>query len=390
MKDKKVYSIIVGVMLVTLVVAAFPAQASSPRIVHGQVYIDNAALAPDGVTVKIIPDQSDPSTNDTYANGNYVINFGGIDYEECTFSVEYLGVWYQTTPSAIELGDDSVIEYSIDLYVTTGGDGDGDGDGDGHSSNSGGGGNQPPVADASESQIFGYVNESINFNGSKSYDPDGIIDMYEWDWDNDGIYDYNSTSKITTHIFYVAGTYSVTLRVTDNDGATDKDTIEVLISKANVPPTEPTIDGASEGTKDTYYTYTFQSTDLDNDTIQYFINWGDGEVTETDFIPNGTASVHNHSWISAGIYTISAKSFDNNTPSGTTDHTVLIDVHIVDGIGYLIDDDADGTYDSFHNDTSGQETDVEKKDDGTYLIDSDSDGKWDYVYDIKTDSLMDY
>jgi len=103
MKDKKVYSIIVGVMLVTLVVAALPVQAASPRIVHGKVYIDDA-LAPDGSTVKIVPDQSDPRTNDTFANGNYVINFGGIDYEECTFSVEYIGVWYPTTPPSDRLG----------------------------------------------------------------------------------------------------------------------------------------------------------------------------------------------------------------------------------------------------------------------------------------------
>ncbi|MCK5258465.1 MAG: PKD domain-containing protein, partial [Thermoplasmatales archaeon] len=263
---------------------------------------------------------------------------------------------------------------------------DGDGDGDGGYTPS----NQPPVADASESQTFGYVDESIDFNGSKSDDPDGTVDLYEWDWDNDGVYDYNSTSNTTTHVFNVADAYSVTLRVTDNEGATDKDTIEVVISKANVPPTKPTIEGTSEGTKDIDYTYNFQSVDLDNDTIQYFINWGDGEVTETEFLPNGTASMQNHSWMSAGKYTLNVYAFDNETVSATNQTTILIDVHLVDGIGYLIDDDADGTYDSFHNDTSGQETDVEKQDDGTYLLDDDGDDSWDWIYDIETDTLTAY
>ena len=53
--------------------------------------------------------------------------------------------------------------------------------------------NIPPVADASASQKSGFVDELIYFNGSNSYDPDGRIVLYEWDWNNDGVYDQNST-----------------------------------------------------------------------------------------------------------------------------------------------------------------------------------------------------
>jgi len=56
----------------------------------------------------------------------------------------------------------------------------------------------------------------------------------------------------------------------------------------------------------------------------------------------------------------------------------------------MTDDDTDGTYDSFHNDTSGQKTDVEKQDDGTYLLDDDGDDSWDWIYDIETDTLTEY
>jgi len=235
------------------------------------------------------------------------------------------------------------------------------------------------------------VNESIDFDGSKSDDPDGTIDLYEWDWDNDGVYDYNSTSNTTSHTFNAVDTYSVTLRVTDNEGATDKDTIVVVISKPNLPPTKPTIEGASEGTKDTNYDYIIRSIDPDNDTIKYMVNWGDDSSgLETAFLQNGTTLLKGHSWTSAGKYIISVVVTDNETLSETTDHTVLIDAHLVDGIGYLIDDDADGSYDSFHNDTSGQETDVEKQDDGTYLLDDDGDGSWDWIYDIETGTLTAY
>ena len=245
--------------------------------------------------------------------------------------------------------------------------------------------NQDPIADASASETLGFIDTPVTFDGSLSSD-DGSITNYTWNFGDET----TGYDVVTTHAYVNPGEYIVTLTVTDNEGATDDDTVTVVISQPNIPPTAPEVDGTSSGTQNTEYTYTAVSTDADNDTIQYIINWNDGEVTETDFLPNGTATIQSHSWLSAGKYMISVKASDNQTVSGTTEYTVLIDVHLVDDIGYLIDDDADGTYDSFHNDTSGQETDVEKQDDGTYLLDDDGDGSWDWIYDIETDTLTEY
>jgi len=409
-QNRVIKAFVISMILATTSIAIAPTIVAQPLFhsIKGTLYIDDSVAGP-GVDIKFEVSALDFSviyqTIEQDQNGyNFVPElfddetFGGATVE---FKVEYEGSFVSPVDNVsivLDKDDESVAEYILDLHVdaTSGDDDDDDDDDDnGGSGGSGGSGgytpsNQPPVADASESQTSGYVDESIDFDGSKSDDPDGTIDLYEWDWDNDGTYDYNSTSSTTTHTFNVAGTYSVALRVTDNEGATDKDTIEVIISKANLPPTKPTIEGTSEGTKDTEYTYNFQSTDPDNDTIQYIVNWGDGEVTETEFLPNGTASTQIHSWMSAGKYTLTVRAFDNETVSATNQTTVLIDVHLVDDIGYLIDDDADGTYDSFHNDTSGQETDVEKQDDGTYLLDDDGDGEWDYVYDIETGTLTEY
>ena len=157
----------------------------------------------------------------------------------------------------------------------------------------------------------------------------------------------NTTYVLTASNSNTSKTATTEIIVLDKSEYEDDDDDDLVI---NIPPTKPTMDGPSEGTKDTDYTYVIQSIDPDNDKIQYIINWGDGETTETEFLPNGTASMQIHSWMSAGKYTISVKASDNQTVSGTTKYTVLIDVHLVDEIGYLIDDDADGTYDSFHND----------------------------------------
>lgn len=73
----------------------------------------------------------------------------------------------------------------------------------------------PPVADAG-GVYSGIVGQPINFNGSGSYDPDGTIVSYAWDFGDGGI----SAGASPTHSYAAAGTYTVTLTVTDNSGAT--------------------------------------------------------------------------------------------------------------------------------------------------------------------------
>ncbi|MCK4719165.1 PKD domain-containing protein, partial [bacterium] len=61
----------------------------------------------------------------------------------------------------------------------------------------------------------------VHFSGLDSYDPDGgDIQLYEWDWDNDGIYD--TTGSEADNMWPSAGTYLVQLRVTDDEGVTDE------------------------------------------------------------------------------------------------------------------------------------------------------------------------
>jgi len=84
----------------------------------------------------------------------------------------------------------------------------------------------------------------------------------------------------------------------------------------NYPPNEPSIDGPSSGYVNESYSFTIVATDNDGDAIKYFISWGDGTTTETDFLPNGTSIELNHSWSQPGNYTISVKAYDNNTYSG--------------------------------------------------------------------------
>jgi len=66
---------------------------------------------------------------------------------------------------------------------------------------------------------------SCDFSGTTSTDPDGAVDEYEWDFD-DGATDTGATPS---HSYTAAGTYDVTLTVTDDDGATDETTVQVVV-----------------------------------------------------------------------------------------------------------------------------------------------------------------
>ena len=85
--------------------------------------------------------------------------------------------------------------------------------------------NYPPVADASAGEPYiGFIQEHITLNGTKSYDPDGRI--VEWIWDfGDGT---TGEGELSAHSYSKPDIYSVILTVKDNRGATDSDETQVV------------------------------------------------------------------------------------------------------------------------------------------------------------------
>jgi PKD repeat protein len=79
-----------------------------------------------------------------------------------------------------------------------------------------------PVATAGDDEqpadISGDTPEvTVYFDASASYDPDGKIVQYDWDFDADGIFDHTSHSTpYAEQTFHYNGDYSVVLKVTDN------------------------------------------------------------------------------------------------------------------------------------------------------------------------------
>jgi PKD repeat protein len=170
--------------------------------------------------------------------------------------------------------------------------------------------NQPPVADFSWTPQNPNPGQTITFDASASHDPDGTIVLYEWDWNNDGVYEESHTTPTATHSWSNAGNYPVTVCVTDDDSATGT-IIKNVIVVGNEPPAPPTITGPAKGKIGVPTEYNFTTTDSDGDKVYYFIDWGDH--TNSSWIgpySSGDIVTKSHTWSTKGTYTIKAKAKD--------------------------------------------------------------------------------
>ena len=71
---------------------------------------------------------------------------------------------------------------------------------------------------------------TVSFVGSSSYDPDGVIASYVWNF-GDGT---SSTLSNVSHTYSTAGTYNASLTVTDNSGAQSVGTLSIIASTVPV------------------------------------------------------------------------------------------------------------------------------------------------------------
>jgi hypothetical protein len=78
--------------------------------------------------------------------------------------------------------------------------------------------NQAPVASFTYSPAEPRAEQVVTFNASASYDPDGSIVSYQWDFGDGNV--TIVADPIITHVYEDCGNVTVTLTVTDNEGLT--------------------------------------------------------------------------------------------------------------------------------------------------------------------------
>jgi len=168
-----------------------------------------------------------------------------------------------------------------------------------------------PIAEAGPNQTV-VVGDEVTFDGSASTDNDGVV-SYEWDF-GDGT---NATGETVTHAYDAAGTYTVTLTVTDDAGNTDTDTLTVEVLP--VDETDPVADAGPDREVLLGTTVDFDgSGSTDNVGIESY-EWDFDDGT------NATGATVSHAYASAGTYdvTLTVTDTSGNTATDTATVTVL-------------------------------------------------------------------
>lgn len=219
----------------------------------------------------------------------------------------------------------------------------------------------PPVAD-SGGPYRGIVNESIKFNASASYDPDGKENeslTYDWNFGDGSM----GSGPTPSHIYNKTGTYTLYLKVTDADGLfnTDETTVTVIFDSDE--------DGWGDAEEKQYGTNESDPTDYPLD-------------TDGDYLPDSIDNDDDND----GLNDVAEKEIGSNCTNPADVKQILID----NVTYYLVDTDGDDFAEILYNIDDGTHTETNITGDGLYLLDVDGDSVWDYIYNPVSGEVAPY
>jgi PKD repeat protein len=175
---------------------------------------------------------------------------------------------------------------------------------------------QPPIASFTYTPTYPEVNQIVTFDASASYDPDGNIVSYTWDF-GDGTPPVTENDPIIYHAYASYGDYIVKLTVTDNSSLTDDETASIHVSQHPVAsftftPPDPLVHEL--------VTFDASASTPDGGTIiSYTWNFGDGTpIVETD------QPVITHVYAETSDYLVTLNVTDSEGRWDTETHTITV------------------------------------------------------------------
>lgn len=161
-----------------------------------------------------------------------------------------------------------------------------------------GGGNEPPVS-IPGGPYTGQTGQNIQFNGSGSYDSDGYITTYTWNF-GDGT---SGTGAMPVHAYVSAGTYTVTLTVKDNGNLLGSASTTASVSAP----------GATNGATFVSQTVPTTMNASQNYTVSVTMNNSGSSTWTTDLYKLGSQNPQdNGTWGTGRVYLSSAVAPDSN------------------------------------------------------------------------------
>jgi len=171
--------------------------------------------------------------------------------------------------------------------------------------------NRPPVASFTETAEKVDTDETISFDASDSSDPDGTIVDYSWDF-GDGT---QGTSVSVQHAYSQDGTYTVTLTVTDDDGATDTTSATKTVLN-RIPIASFTESAETVSIGESIHFDASGSYDPDGTIVSYSWDFGDGNTA--------TGIEVDHAYEDDGVYTVTLTVIDDEDAAGSATATKTV------------------------------------------------------------------
>jgi PKD repeat protein len=176
------------------------------------------------------------------------------------------------------------------------------------------GANAAPVAVISAQPLAGKAPLAVEMNGEGSADSDGSIVSHSWDLGDGTAAEGYSIS----HVYNVAGTYTITLTVTDDKGSTGQTSV-VVSAEANAAPeisgfsATPTILDNPNGK----VTFETTVTDPEGDQLSYLLEFGNGDTA--------TGLPATYRYKAAGIYEAVLTVTDSHNNQASSTITITVD-----------------------------------------------------------------
>jgi len=163
-----------------------------------------------------------------------------------------------------------------------------------------------PVAVITADPISGTVPMTVKLDGSGSFDEDGEIISYRWDF-GDGTSPILAGAQ-TSHIYEQVGVFNIELTVFDNQNMKGKETISVASTRIR-PVAKVSVDVASGPPP---LLVEFNAAGSAGNLARYDWDFGDSE--------SGRGAVISHEYKDVGVYEVKLTIYDN---AGVTDNTTV-------------------------------------------------------------------
>jgi len=173
--------------------------------------------------------------------------------------------------------------------------------------------------------------DTLAFSAPGAQDPDGQIASYSWDFGDGTPAQTGATLSALSHVYSSAGIKTVTLVVTDNQGATSSTSATVSVSDVApaiaAPVAALAVSDNAPAVNQAVSLSPLASTDSDGHIVSYTWSFGDGTLVSAS-----TPAVQTHTYVSSGVKTVQLKVTDDTGATSIVTQSITVTPYASPGV----------------------------------------------------------